>query len=377
MAKPITTPADLRDSIPALSDVTYLNFGASGPSPRPVVDAAESILEYHEFDAPGGEGMYTAAFDTYDDVRETVARFVGASPDEIALTQSTTDAINRFGCALEWEPGDIVVRTDLEHPAGILPWQRLEHGRGVEVRVVETERGRIDLDAYRDAVAGAKLVVFSALSWNYGTRLPVRELTEIAHEAGALVLVDAVQWPGQAPIDFAEWGADAVAAAGHKWLLGTWGGGFLYVEASVADGLVPGALGYRGVVEATADPYELAPGATRFEIGTINPAPHVALQAAIEITARIGIETIEDRIRRLAERLADEVPADRLLSPPAPESGLVTIAVDDPEAVTERIRADGIVVRPLPEPDAIRASVHAVNTEDEVDALLDALEGVQ
>ena len=369
----ITTPADLRSTIPGLADVTYMNFGASGPSPRPVVEAAESFLEYHEFDAPSGEGMYPAAFDSYDDVRETVADFVGATPHEIALTQSTTDAINRFGCALEWEPSDVVVRTDLEHPAGILPWQRLERTRDVEVRVAETDRGRIDIDAYREAVVGAKLVVFSALSWNYGTRLPVRKLTDIAHEEGALVLVDAVQWPGQAPLDVHEWGADAVAAAGHKWLLGTWGGGFLYVDESVADRLEPGALGYRGVVEATADQYELAAGATRFEVGTINPAPHVALRTAIETAERIGIETIEERIRRLAGELADGIPGHRLLSPSAPESGLVTIAVDDPESVTESLRADGFVVRSLPEPEAIRASIHAVNTEDEVADLIDAL----
>ncbi|MFC3959285.1 aminotransferase class V-fold PLP-dependent enzyme [Halovivax cerinus] len=373
---PPTSAAALRETIPAFDDVTYMNFGASGPSPRPIVEAAEDFLEYHEFDAPSGEGMYPAAFETYDDVRETVADFIGAETTEVALTQSTTDAINRVACAIDWEPGDAIVRTDMEHPAGILPWERLERERGAEVRVVESDRGRLDVDAYREAVQGAKLVAFSALTWNYGTRLPVRELVDIAHEAGALVLVDAVQWPGQAPLDVTDWGADAVAAAGHKWLLGTWGGGFLYVDESVADRLVPGPIGYRGVVEATAERYELEPGAPRFEIGTINPAPHVALRTAIETAEAIGVEQIESEIRRLASRLADGVPDDRLLSPAEPESGLVTIAVDDPEAVTERIRDEGLVVRPLPEPDAIRASVHAVNTADEVDDLLDALERI-
>ncbi|WP_425492218.1 aminotransferase class V-fold PLP-dependent enzyme [Halovivax limisalsi] len=351
-----------------------MNFGASGPSPRPVVEAAEAFLEYHEFDAPGGEGMYPAAFETYEDVRESVADFVGAAPAEIALTQSTADGINRFAGAFEWEPGDVVVRTDVEHPAGILPWERLERQRDVEVRVVESEAGRLDMDAYREAVEGAKLVTFSAITWNYGTRLPVSELVGIAHDAGALVLVDAVQWPGQVPLDVTEWGADAVAAAGHKWLLGTWGGGFLYVEGSVVGSLTPGAISYRGVAEATANRYELKPGAPRFEIGTINPAPHVALRTAIESMQSIGLETIESRNERLAGRLADGIPDERLLSPADPESGLVTVAVDDPESVTERIRDEGIVVRPLPKPDAIRASVHAVNTEGEVDALHEALD---
>lgn len=368
------TPTDLRADIPALENVRYLNTGASGPSPRRVVQAAETYLEYHEFEAPAREGMYTAAYDTYDDVRATVADFLGADPGEIALTQSTTDGINRLACAIEWEPGDVIVRTDLEHAAGILPWQRLERSREVDVRIVESDDGRIDMDAYRDAVVGAKLVSFSSITWNYGTRLPVRELVDIAHDTGALVLVDAVQSPGQTPVDVHEWGADIVAAAGHKWLLGTWGGGHLYVDADVAETLAPRVIGYRGVVTQSDDSYEFHSGAARFEVGTTNPAPYVALQTAIETLNELGIERVESRIRRLASRLVDGIPADRLLSPRPPESGLVTIDVNDPEATVSRLQEAGLVVRSLPEPNAIRASVHVFNTEDDVDALLKALE---
>lgn len=368
------TPEELRADVPALGDVTYMNYGASGPSPRHVVEAAEGFLEHHEYDAPGSEGMYPAAFDAYEDVRETVAGFVGAAPGEVALTQSTTDGINRIASAIGWEPGDVVVRTDLEHPAGILPWQRLERTRDVEVRVVGSERGRLDLEAYREAVSDAKLVCLSALTWNYGTHLPVADLVDVAHDAGALVLVDAVQVPGQAPMDVGEWGADAVAAAGHKWLLGLWGAGFLYVEESVAETLQPAAVGYRGVVDGTAEAFEYAAGAPRFEVGTTNPAPHVALAAAIETFESMGVGAVEARIRELAGRLAEGIPDDRLVSPAEPESGLVTFDVDDPEATVERLEEGSeIVVRDLPYPEATRASVHAVNTAEEVDALLAAL----
>jgi len=367
------TPEDLREDVPALADVTYMNYGASGPSPRRVVDAAEAFVEHHEYDAPGGEGMYPVAWDAYEETRETVADFIGAAPEEVALTQSTTDGINRVACALPWDPGDVVVRTDLEHPAGILPWQRLARTRDVEVRVVESEAGRLDVDAYREAVSGAKLVCLSALTWNYGTHLPVAELVDVAHDAGALVLVDAVQVPGQCPMDVAAWGADAVAAAGHKWLLGLWGAGFLYVEESVAGELEPGPIGYRGVEESAAEDYALKPGAARLEIGTTNPAPHVALGTAIETVESIGLDVIEAEIGRLSGRLADGIPDDRLLSPATPESGLVTFEVDDPEATVERLKGEGIVIRHLPYPEAVRASVHAVNTEADVDALLSAL----
>ena len=367
------TPTTLRTDIPALQDGIYLNYGAHGPSPKHVVNAANEFVRTHEYDAPIADDPYETAFEAFDRTRETVASFIGAEPDEIALTESTTGGINALANAIDWQPGDVVVRTDLEHPAGILPWQRLER-EGVEVRVVETEGGRIDLEQFADAVADARLACFSALTWTHGTQLPVAELVDIAHDAGALALVDAVQVPGQLPMDVGEWGADAVAAAGHKWLLGLWGGGFLYVDRSVAETLEPRAVGYRSVEDANADPYEFAAGARRLEVGSANPAPHVALGEAIDAISEVGIDSIEDRVHRLASRLTDGVPDDRLCSPSTPESGLVTIDVADPTATVERLAAAGIIVRELPSPDAIRASVHAVNTAAEVDRLLEALE---
>ncbi len=367
------TPTELRADIPALQEQAYLNFGAHGPSPKYVVDAADEFVREHEFESPVADHPYDTAFRAFDRTRERVATFVGADPDEIALTESTTAGINAIANAIDWQPGDVVVRTDLEHPAGILPWQRLERD-GVEVRVVETEGGRVDLERFAEAVADARVACFSAVTWTHGTRLPVGELVDIAHDAGALALVDAVQVPGQLSMDVREWGADAVAAAGHKWLLGLWGGGFLYVDRDVADGLEPRTVGYRSVETPSADPYEYATGARRFEVGSANPAPHVALREAIDVIDDVGIDRIGDRIHRLAGRLADGVPDDRLLSPSQPESGLVTIDVDDPAATVERLAADGIVVRALPHPDGVRASVHAVNTAGDIDRLLDGLE---
>jgi cysteine desulfurase/selenocysteine lyase len=212
------------------------------------------------------------------------------------------------------------------------------------------------------------------VTWTHGTKLPVAELVDIAHDAGAFALVDAVQVPGQLPMDVREWGADAVAAAGHKWLLGLWGGGFLYVDAQAVDSLRPTTVGYRSVETPTADPFEFAGGARRFEVGSANPAPHVALAEAIDVIDEVGVDRIADRIQELAGELTDGVPADRLLSPADPESGLVTIDVDDPAATVDRLAAEGITVRALPTPDAVRVSVHAVTTHAEVQRLLDALE---
>jgi cysteine desulfurase/selenocysteine lyase len=368
-----TTLTGLRNVTPALDSGRYFNYGAHGPSPRHVVAAAEDAVRAHEYTVPVHEDPYEVAFAAYDETRERIASFVGAAPEEIALTESTTAGITAVANALDWEPGDVVVRTDFEHPAGVLPWQRLEE-EGVEVRVVETEDGRIDEDGFAEAVADAKLVCFSALTWTYGTVLPVSDLVDIAHEAGALVLVDAVQVPGQRPLDVTDWGADIVAAAGHKWLLGVWGSGFLYIDSDVVSDLRPRAVGYRSVEEPMAEEFAFAPGARRFEIGSANLGPYAALREAIDTIEGIGVGRIADSIEALTTHLVEGIPDDRLHSPAAPESGLVVIDVDDPQATVERLAERNIIVRAVPEPAGVRASVHAVNTEADVAQLLDALE---
>ncbi len=363
---------DLRAKIPALQDGLYLNFGAHGPSPRPVVEAAESFLRTHDYEVPIAGDPYEAAYDTFDRARETVAEHIGCSPDAVALTESTTNGLNAIAGAISWQPGDVVVHTDLEHPAGILPWQRLE-AAGVERRVVETRAGRLDPSQFADVISDAKLACFSALTWTHGTRLPVEELVEITHEAGAYALVDAVQLPGQTSVDVTEWGADAVAASGQKWLLGLWGGGFLYVDPSRIDEFEPGTVGYRSVTSAPGKPMQFHRDARRFEVASTNPAPHHALARAIEEIEAVGIDDIESRIVSLVERLRDGIPREQYLSPNDPESGLVTLDADDPAATVKRCRKEGIVIRELPYPDAVRLSIHAVNTTEEIDRVIDIL----
>lgn len=366
-------PAGLRADIPALEGITYLNTGAGGPSPRRVVEAVCDCVEHQQYVAPAADGMYPAVFGTLDDTRETVAAFVGARTSEIALTQSTADGISRVATAIPWEAGDTVVRTDLEHSAGILPWSRLRDVSGIDVDVLETERGRIDLDDVKAAVTDATLLCLSSISWNYGTRVAVEDVVEIAHDAGTYVLVDAVQSLGQAAIDVHEWGADFVVGAGHKWLLGPWGAGVLYVRDGVDTDLEPHGIGYASVEEPDAPEYRFRRGARRLEIGTTSPAPYAGLEAAIDIVERVGIDTIEARNEALTDRLKDGLADERLLSPRAYESGLVTISADEPHATVSRLADAGIRVRSLPYPEAVRASIHAFNTEEDIDALLDQL----
>jgi cysteine desulfurase/selenocysteine lyase len=365
-------PASLRASIPVVDRCTYLNTGSTGPSPRPVVDAATGFVQRHRFETPCADNPYTVAWDAKDAARAAVADLLGADAVEIALTRSTVEGVNMVANAIDWQPGDVVVRTDLEHSAGRLPWQRLREREGVEIRVLETEGGRLDPASVADAVAGARLLCLSSLSWNYGTRLPIADVVERAHEAGTRVLVDAVQSVGQHPVDVTDWGADFVAASGHKWLLGPWGAGMLYVDRDALDHLDPARVGYASVVETGADPFEYEPGAKRFELGSTAIAPYVGLERAIELIQDIGVRTIEDRIQGLAGRLADGL-GDRVLGPARPDAGLVSFTAADPDATVERLASEGIRIRSIPDPSACRASVHAFNTTEDVDALLAAL----
>lgn len=361
--------AEVRNEIPALEETGYLNWGASGPCPRPVVEAATTALENHAYQSPGQEGMYPHAFGDLDESREAIAEWVGQDSSDIALTTSTMDGIARVAAAIDWAPGDTVVRTDVEHPAGILPWARLAETKHINVEVVPTTDGRLDRDAYRDAVRDARLVAISAVSWTTGVLFPISELVDIAHDSGATVLLDAVQAPGQIPFDIESWGADFVAAAGHKWLMAPWGAGFLYGDAEAVERLDPPVATYRGVKAPKTGVPEFRPGVRRLELGTMSHAPHAGLRTALSLLEDVGIETITQRIDNLTARIRDAISSEQFYGPSETATGLIPVRVEDAPAAVQALAAEDLVVRSLPaeEEEVVRISVHAYNTEEEID----------
>ena len=370
---PMSDLCEFREAIPAANDITYLNTGSSSPSSVDVVESMQDFLEYHGYESPTRKpGMYPPVYNAFDKTRQEVAEFLNARSGEIALTQSTGDGMSRVANAISWNPGDTVVRTDLEHPASIVPWA----ANGVNTRVIETIDGHVDLDDVKDAVTDARLICVSSISRNYGTRLPVTKITEIAHDAGAEVLVDAVQSVGQTPIDVTDWGAEYVAAASHKWLVGPWGAGFLYVSKDVIPELRPRHVSYRGVDRdsPTLDPH---PDARRFEVGTTSVAPYVGLQTALERVSSVGVDAIETRIESLTTLLKDELPASLLLSPRPFESGLIAIDDDAPEQTVEQLATHDVQVRSIAEPNAIRLSIHAFNTESDIRRFLSVYDDIR
>lgn len=370
-------PDELRAEIPALQKTIYLNTGASGPSPEGVIDARKDAIEAQESVCPAEGSIYDYGFDLLTDTREIIAQHIGCEPIELALTQSTGDSIARLTAAMDWQEGDVIARPGVEHPAGYLPCERLQAQHGVEVRSIRDNGGRIDEDHFAQVARDARLIVLSSISWTRGIRQDISRLTSIAHREGARVLVDAVQSIGQHPVDISNWGSDAVAASGHKWLLGGWGSGFLYVDRAFAETLRPVHLSYFSVEHPPSEEYELRPGAHRLQIGTSALAPYAGLQAAIETIERLGYDAITSQIQGLATQLKAEIPTNKLYSPPQHESGLVSFQATNPDQLVEQLAEHGVqvkVIRPL---NAVRASIHAFNNEDDIRHLADRVNQIE
>lgn len=358
----------LRGDVPALDDCTYLNTGASGPSPVRVLDAVGDALADHAI--PGHvEGPYAVGRERRRRAREAVAALLDADVDRIALTQSTTDGITIAASCYDWSDDDAVVTTALEHSSGTLPWHRLAELRGVTVRTVGHDAGRLRFGELQDAVDDATLLCLSHVAWTHGTVLDVERAVDVAHDAGCDVLVDAAQSPGHVPMALDDWGADYVAATGHKWLLGPWGAGFLWVREPAT--LRSPRIGYPGVAQHDGGDYAYRDGARRLEVATASPALHAGLAEAAATIADVGPGAIRDRIAGLRERLVDRLAEERLVSPPDAPTGLVTFAVDDAAATVARLDDAGVVVRSLPVGDeVVRASLHGFNAPEDVEALL-------
>jgi cysteine desulfurase/selenocysteine lyase len=350
----------LRDAIPVARESVYLNTGASGPSPRAVREAIDEAFVAHD-DAHVSDNPYGHESEVADETREAVGSLVGAPPESIALTSNTTDGINIVADLFDWNEDDAVVTTELEHPAGVLPWERLAEVRGIEKRTVPTDGLALDREKYKDAVKETTLVCLSSTSW-YGVSLPVSQLVEIAHDAGARVVVDAAQSVGAGEVDVDDWNADYVAAPAHKWLLGPWGSGFLYVSLD-APRDAQRRVGYKSVKDAS-----LRGDARRLEFSTSSPALLAGTRAAVETVCAVGVEAVEERVSRLVARLENGL-GDRHVST---GGGLVRFSDPTPDGTVARLKEEGVVVRALPDGN-LRASVHAFNTTEDIDRLIDLL----
>jgi selenocysteine lyase/cysteine desulfurase len=310
-------------------------------------------------------------------------------PGRIAFMLNATHALNTVLHGV-LGPGDAVVVTAFDHNAVLRPAHRVSRDRGVEVRMVGVSPGgEVDPGEVRRALEGARLLVVNAASNVLGSLLPARDLAGWAHEAGALVLVDAAQSAGHIPVSHADEGADLIAFTGHKGLLGPQGTGGLWVAPGVdVAPLLTGGTGGNSMSREMPSPLP-----DRLEAGTVNAPGIAGLAAACEYLLEEGLDTIHRRESRLKARLReglDSIPSIRVLSPPAPDGiAVVTVVSDrlDPATLADRLdREFGVATRPglhcAPEvhrllgtvaTGALRFSLGWATTEQEVEYTVEAV----
>ena len=398
----------LRGDFPAFDTPTrqgkrlvYLDAAASSPKPRAVIEALADVYGHHY--ANVHRGIYELSEDAtarFEGARRKVAGFIGApSEREIVFVRNATEAINLV--AFSWGranvgKGDRVVTTQLEHHANIVPWQQLTAEVGATLEYVAiTDDGRLDMDDLAAKLAGGpKLMAVAQVSNALGTINPVAEIVEMAHRAGALVLVDAAQSAPHMPIDVKEIGCDFLALSGHK-MLGPSGIGALWGRREILDAMPPFMTGGSMIIKVTLDGAEFNEVPYRFEAGTPAIAEAIGLGAAIDYLQGIGMDDVREHERFLFERAwaaLGEIPGVRRLGPDDPDThaGVISFVLDGihPHDVATVFDHAGVAVRaghhcaqPVMTrydiPATTRASFYVYNDTDDVDALADAVHATQ
>jgi len=363
----------IREQFPVTKNKVFLNHAAQSPLPRPVADA---IGKYTDECSNFG----TTSTGANDDGKPCFARLIGAKPAEIALVENTSMGLNIVANMLRYPPGSNIVTTDLEYPAVVYPW--LRKGLGVKVHYVKNVDGKVLLDDMEKAVDDKTVAVaISHVEYSNGFRHNLRVLSEIVHEHGAYLIVDAIQSVGTMPIDVKRDEVDFLMAACYKWLLSPPGAAYLYVKDELIEKFEPPFVGWASVnqeVFDTVDPWDvwnlsLSKTASRFQIGTASIISLVGATEAMKMLLDFGTENIKRRIARLTDHLIDSI-QDLGLKLQTPQekpcrSGIVNFKIDQPKKLAQKLSKKGIVISARS--NGIRVAPHYYNTEEEVDKLME------
>ena len=397
----------VRAEFPLLTDRTidgarlvYLDSGNTSQKPRRVIDAMTTFME--ETYAPINRSSYRLAgeaTEVYEGARHAVARLINApSTDEVIFTKNATEAMNLI--AMAWGranlgAGDVVVLTEMEHHANIVPWQMLAQERGIEIRWIGlTLDGQLDLSDLDQLLDGAKVLSFTAMSNVLGTIPPTQRLCAAAHAVGALAVVDACQYVPHNVTDVQAWDADLVAFSSHK-MCGPTGIGMLWGKMEILEAMPPFLGGGNMIDTVTFDGFTTAPVPAKFEAGTPAIIEAAGLTAAIEFLEDLGMDNIRQHemqltryaLDTLQRRFGDEI---TVYGPDNVEvrGGVFSFAFRDlhPHDVSQVLDESNVCVRaghhcakPLMKTLKInattRASIYLYNDEADIDALADGLDG--
>ena len=382
--------------------LAYLDSASTSLKPRPVIEA---VTDYNvRYSANVHRGIYTIgeeATAAYEEARVRIGRFLNA-PDahEVVMVRNATEAINLV--AYSWGRrnigrADTIVLTELEHHANLVPWQLLGQEKDADLEFVPfDDQGRLRLDSYEVLLrTNPKLVAFTHVSNGLGTINPAREMVRMAHEAGALVLLDGAQAAPHGPVDVRELDCDFYVFSGHK-TLGPTGSGALWARREILDAMPPFMAGGEMIREVHLRRSEFNDVPWKFEAGTPDIAAAIGLGAAVEYLAAVGMDRVRDHEHALTtyalDSLRGEVPEITIHGPEtaAERAGIVTFNLPgihphdvatllDREAVA--IRAGHHCTMPLHErldlAATARASFNVYSDREDVDRLCSGLRRVQ
>ena len=347
------TPEEGRSLFPVLERLAYLNAGTFGPLARPTAAAVQEQLDADLADGRVGKEYFERMLGLRKRVRALLGGLVGAEPEQVSLTASTTDGCNIVLAGLGLQPEDEIVTTSEEHFGLLGPL----HTSGARVVVAEP-----DAEAIAAAVTPrTKLLALSQVLWTSGRLLPVRELRE---QTGVQVLVDGAQSVGSIPVDAA--GLDFLTISGQKWLCGPDSTGALVVADPERLRVARPSYFSQTAHEASGS-FEPAEGAARFDPGWLSSAVLAGLLVAIDLKPEWAFERaaeLADRCRELLEPLAELVPGD---------ATLVAFRSDDAPAAVARLAEAGVVVREIPKTGLVRVSCGWWTNEDDLQRLVAAL----
>lgn len=376
--------------------LAYLDSGATAQKPSLVLAAERSYYEQHNANVHrGAHTLGDEATQALEESRQTIANFVGAKTEEVIFVKNTTEAINLVAYAwgsVNIKAGDVIVTTLMEHHANMVPWQELCRRSGARLEVVGlTEEGTLDMKDFENKLKIApRLVAITHVSNAIGTINPVRELTKLAHRAGAKVLVDGAQAVPHMKVDVGEIGCDFYAFSGHK-MLGPMGIGVLSGRKEILESMPPFLTGGGMIDEVYLDHASYAELPDKFEAGTPNVAGAVGLACAVQYLEKLGMEKVREHDKAIVEYALKElgrVKEIRLLGckDPSQRSGSVSFEYQGVHAhdVATILDSEGVAVRsghhctmPLHNHlgilASIRASFNVYTTKEDIDQLVRAL----
>ena len=392
---------NLRDDFPILRPdrdgkrLVYLDSAASSQKPVRVLDAVRNYYETSNANVHrGAYSLAVKATDAYENSRKRVAAFTGAYSEKgVVFTRGTSEAINLV--ASSWgeanvSGGDTVVVTALDHHSNLVPWQLLCERKGATLRMVEvTADGRIDMDDMREALSQSpKLVAFNWVSNSLGTVNPVAELVRLAHDAGAVVLVDGAQSAPHVKVDVQSFDIDFYAFSGHK-MLAPMGIGALVARPELLDAMPPWQGGGEMIALVGDERSTFADLPHKFEAGTPNVGGAVGLAAAIDYLEAIGMDTVAEHEEALVQEAIgriSEIEGVRVHGPMTDRAGVLSFSMAEihPHDLATIFDQEGVAIRaghhctqPLMRRLGVaataRASFYVYNDESDVDALIGAV----